>query len=117
MGKKVLIAEDEYITAELLRITIQESGHEVIAVAYTGEDAVIKAGELAPDIVFMDISMEYRSAGIDACKSIKEQHPEIAVYFLSAYPKETYTKELALITFDGYLDKGEFDSAIELLNE
>ena len=113
---KVLIAEDEYITSRLFKTIIERLGHEVVAAVYTGEEAIKKTGELRPDVTLMDINMEHRTAGIDACKAIKELDPEIKVYFLTAYPIDAFEKELEGVQYDGYIDKLNFEHTVaELL--
>jgi CheY-like chemotaxis protein len=106
--KKILIAEDEYITASLYKRMIQRLGHEVVAVVSTGEEAIKKTGELRPDVTLLDISMEHNTAGVDACIAIKELYPDITVYFLSAYPQYAYEKVLEGVQYDGYIDKLDF---------
>ncbi|MDH4028718.1 MAG: response regulator [Nitrospirota bacterium] len=106
--KRVLIAEDEYITALWIKNVIKELGHEVVALVDTGEMAVKQALELRPDISFLDINMEQRNSGIDACRSIKKLCPSIKIYFLSAYPGNAFSEELAGIQYDGYIDKMDF---------
>ena len=114
--KRVIIAEDEHMTSILFKRVVERSGHEVVAAVYTGEEAVKKADELRPDVAFLDINMEHRNAGIDACEAIKELHPEIKVYFLTAYSKDAFEKELDGIQYDGYIDKLDFEMSVgELL--
>ena len=69
----------------------------------------------ATDVAFLDINMEYRTAGIDACRSIKEKCPEVKVYFLTAYSKDTFNNELAHIQYDGYIEKIGFEDTVEEL--
>ncbi len=81
--------------------------------AHSATEATEQASKLHPDIVFMDISMEYGTAGIDACKAIKENCSEIEIYFLTAYSKDVFEKELKDIKYDGFIDKMHFEHALE----
>lgn len=105
MPKRIFIAEDEAIIAEMYEKFIKELGHEVVGRTDTAADTMEKVCALKPDIVFLDINMDYKTAGIDACRVIKQQCPEIKIYFVTAYGKEVYEKELAGISYDGYIDK------------
>ena len=80
MGKRVLIADDDYITAEMFKEAIENLGHEVIAVAHNSEDAISRAYELSPDVAFLDIKMDYRIAGIHACNLIKDKFPDMICF-------------------------------------
>jgi CheY-like chemotaxis protein len=114
--KKVIIAEDDYVVAELFKNTIEEYGHEVVAVAHTAKKAVKEALAHKPDMILLDINMEYRAAGIDACREIKKKLPETKAYFLTAYTKDVFDKELKGVSYDGYIDKVDFiDKIAEFL--
>jgi CheY-like chemotaxis protein len=105
MPKRIFIAEDEAVISELYEKFIEDLGHEVVGITDTAADTIEKACALRPDILFLDINMDYKTAGIDACRVIKQQCPEIRVYFVTAYGKEVYESELAGIHYDGYIDK------------
>lgn len=113
--KKILIAEDDYIIATLIKDIIQNYGHTVVGVAHSGEEAINQAFALQPDMVFLDINMDYKTAGIDACKAIKEKLPHTKVFFLTAYTKDSFENELNNVPYDGYFDKVDFDKVIDKL--
>lgn len=105
----IIIAEDEVIIAESFVLVLEALGHKVIAIAYSGEEAVKKTLELKPDIVFVDIAMEYKTSGIDACKRIKESDCRSQVVFLSAYNEDLFFEELQKVNYDGFVDKVNFE--------
>jgi len=111
--KKVLISEDESISAELFRSFIEDLGHTVVSVTHRTEDTLQQIYKLHPHIVFLDINMEYKTAGIDVCKIIKEKYSDIKVYFLTAYDKSVFEEELKNISYDGYVDKLNFMNIME----
>lgn len=113
MPKRVLIADDDYITAEMFKEAVENLGHEVIAVAHNSEEAIRRACELCPDVAFLDIKMDYRIAGIHASNLIKDQFPDIKVYFLTAYAKDVFHAELVNAQYDGYIDKLKFMDIVD----
>jgi signal transduction histidine kinase len=56
MGRKILVAEDSPTQAERLRILLKEAGYEV-EVANDGDDALMRARQLPPDLVISDVVM------------------------------------------------------------
>jgi CheY-like chemotaxis protein len=106
--KRVLIADDDYITAEMFKEAIENMGHDVVAVAHNSEEAINHAYQLHPDVAFLDIKMDYRIAGIHASNLIKDKFPDIKVYFLTAYAKDVFHAELVNAQYDGYIDKLKF---------
>ena len=109
---KVLIAEDEFLISLLIKEYIIDAKHDVVGIAYDGETAVDLAKQTHPDCILMDIAMKKETDGLEACKTIKESYPDIKVYFVSAYPKSLFEKELAVIPHDGFMDKGDLKSQI-----
>jgi two-component system alkaline phosphatase synthesis response regulator PhoP len=85
---KILIAADERDIRDLITFTLRFAGHEVVATS-NGEEAFLKAQEVKPDLVLMDVRMP-RMTGYEACKKMK-QIPElhkIPIVFLSAKGQE-----------------------------
>lgn len=86
---KILIAEDERDIRDLITFTLRFAGHEVVATS-NGEEAYLKAQEVMPDLIMMDVRMP-RMTGYEACRRMKE-HAElkpIPVVFLSAKGQES----------------------------
>ena len=46
MGSKILVVEDERITAEDIKSGLESAGYKVPALVSSGKDAIEKAGEL-----------------------------------------------------------------------
>jgi DNA-binding NarL/FixJ family response regulator len=57
---------------------------EVIGEATTGEEAVIRASELQPDVILMDIKMPGTN-GIEATRKIVRQSPHIGILILTMF--------------------------------
>jgi DNA-binding response OmpR family regulator len=84
----ILVAEDERDIRELIVFTLQLDGFNVVDVP-NGEEAVIKARALMPDLILMDVRMP-KMTGFEACKVLKaeEKTKDIPVVFLSAKGQE-----------------------------
>jgi len=70
----ILVVDDEPSTVELVSHVLSSAGHRVIA-AVSGQEAVRKAVEEKPDLVFMDIIMPGMD-GYEATVRIK-RHPSL----------------------------------------
>jgi DNA-binding NarL/FixJ family response regulator len=85
----VLIADDAKEIADYFAGFIRrEEDMEVLALAFSGEDAVVKAKSLKPQIVLMDIQMETKTAGLDAIKQIREYNPAIKIIILTIHSRD-----------------------------
>ncbi|MGB7969906.1 MAG: response regulator [Methanobacterium sp.] len=106
MGSKILVVEDERITAEDIKSGLENAGYRVPAMVSTGEDAVDKAGKLRPDLVLMDIRLKGKMDGIEAAGQIKLRY-NIPVIYLTAYSDEYTIKRAKITEPSGYIVKDE----------
>ena len=88
---RILIAEDEAITATALKSKLVSLGYDVVGVTDTAEDVVRAAGELNPDVVFMDITLKGVLDGITAAVAIRGR-TGAPVVFLTAHADEKTMK-------------------------
>jgi len=81
----VLIADDHLVVREGLRTILEVAGDiELVGEATDGAEAVRLAGELAPDVVLMDLRMP-NVDGIEAIRQIKARYPDVEVVILTTY--------------------------------
>ncbi len=84
---RVLIVEDEVISARAAEYMLTASGCEVACIVKTGEEALLAAGREPLDLVLMDIRLKGPMNGIEAASLIYERfHTPVA--FVSAYSAE-----------------------------
>jgi DNA-binding NarL/FixJ family response regulator len=111
---RVLVVDDHPIVRlSVSSILSQESTLDVICQSTDGEDAVIKAHELQPDVILLDISLPGIS-GIEAARQIGKVSPNSRILFLSQHDTVHMANEALKAGGYGYVTKGE--AALELLN-
>src|SRR5215831_18669619 len=81
---QVLVVDDHEIVRRGVRSLLHEAGIEVWGGAVGGFDAIVKAQELKPDVVVMDVSMPNVN-GIEATIEIVRHLPETRVVMLSQH--------------------------------
>ena len=81
---RILIVEDERITALDISRMLGILGYSVAGLVATGEDALRVVAESPPDLVLMDINLEGELSGIEAAAAINRDHG-VPVLFLTAY--------------------------------
>jgi two-component system chemotaxis response regulator CheY len=89
---RILVADDASFMRQMIREIVEDEGHEVVAEASDGVEAIEQFKKHHPDIVTMDIVMPRRS-GIDAVKGIIEIDPGARVVMCSALGQETLVQE------------------------
>ena len=89
---RVLVADDASFMRQMIREIVEGEGHQVVAEASDGIEAIEQFKKHHPDVVTMDIVMPRRS-GIDAVKGIIEVDPTACVVMCSALGQETLVQE------------------------
>jgi PAS domain S-box-containing protein len=84
MSARILIVEDESVTAEDLRDILTDLGYNVTATVSSGADAIAQAGENPPDIALMDIRIQGEMDGTAVAVVLRERF-NIPVIYLTAH--------------------------------
>ncbi len=104
---QILVVEDEMITANDIKNSLEKAGYQVPAIVSTGEDAIKKTEEFKPDIVLMDIKLEGKMDGIDAAEIIQSNF-NIPVIYLTAYSDKKTVERVKTTQPQGYILKEPF---------
>ncbi|WCF10798.1 LytTR family DNA-binding domain-containing protein [Paenibacillus thiaminolyticus] len=81
---RTLVVDDErHSRDELIYLLKQHSTIEIIGVADSGEQAVLRAMQLQPDVIFLDVAMPILS-GIEAAKAIANMKDVPRLVFVTA---------------------------------
>jgi len=83
-GESILIVEDNGIIALEIGELLEKHGYRLSGTTAYGEEAVLKAEENPPDLIFMDIELQGNIDGIETARKIHER-ADIPVIYLSAY--------------------------------
>jgi len=90
---KVLIVDDNASTREMLAISLQRAGHEVLGEAEDGKSALKAFVELRPEVVLLDIIMPGIS-GLVVLEEMRRMAPAVKVIMLTAVDQDDVTMEL-----------------------
>ena len=114
---KIMVVEDEGIVAHDIARQLTDMGYDVVAIVYSGEEAVEKARELHPDLVLMDIVLAGKMDGIQAAEQINAI-ADIPVVYLTAYSDEKTLGRAKISGPSGYVlkpvKKRQLNVAIEV---
>jgi len=103
-AKKILLVEDEGVTAMALKSNLIQLGYEVPEIVSSGEDAIRAAAEIHPDLILMGIKLDSRMSGIEAADEIRKAYAIPIVYITAYTDAETIGKAKTTEPF-GYLPK------------
>ena len=116
---RVIVAEDDVLMREGLASLLEHGGYEVAGQAGDGPELMRLVRSRRPNLAVLDIRMPpaYRTEGLDAARSIREEFPEIAVLVLSAHVEVEHAMTLlASGSGSGYLLKSRVTELEEFLD-
>jgi DNA-binding NarL/FixJ family response regulator len=106
MTLKILLVEDDELFRLGLRMRLQqEASIEIVAEAEDGEQAVELANRYLLDLVLLDVGLP-GIGGIEACRQIKQQHPNLPILVLTSRSEKPLIARLIAAGAQGYCLKG-----------
>jgi DNA-binding LytR/AlgR family response regulator len=89
---RILVVEDELVTAMNIQETLEGAGHTVVGIARTSQDAVKAFKQHAPDLVMVDIQLSNEEeGGIRAAREMQTIRP-VPIIYLTANSEERMVK-------------------------
>ncbi len=101
---RVLLADDHALFRAGLASLLKAWGLQVVGQAGNGKEAIEKALQLRPDLIFMDINMPSPN-GMEATRAIKAALPETKIIMLTVSDDEQDLFEAIKSGAEGYLLK------------
>jgi DNA-binding NarL/FixJ family response regulator len=101
---KIMIVEDEAITAMYLNMRLKKLHYEVLKPIGSGENAIQIAKKERPNVILMDISLAGKLDGIQAAREI-QSFCDAHFIFMSGYQDEDMRDQIRLIKSSSYLIK------------
>lgn len=101
---RILVVEDELIVARDIVQQLQSLGYVTVGMTDLGEQAVVMATELQPDLVLMDIQLAGALDGIEAARQIRTQLG-LPVVFLTAFASDDVLARAKVTEPFGYILK------------
>jgi response regulator NasT len=108
---RILIADDDPELRFCLCGQLHNLGHEVVAAATDGQEAICLARWHRPELIMMDIKMPNLD-GLEASRQIAQDMP-CPIILLSAYSNPDLVREASLLPVQAYLVKPVLEHELE----
>jgi DNA-binding NarL/FixJ family response regulator len=84
---RIAIADDEALLRDGLASLLSQSGHTVVGQVGNATELLALVRDTRPDVVVVDIRMPptQTTEGLDAARTIRQEHPDIGIMLLSAH--------------------------------
>src|SRR5260370_523059 len=117
MPARILIVEDEIITAEDLRDILTEVGYTVTGVVSSGPDAIAQVAKNPAGLALMDIRIKGKMDGTETAKALRHRF-NVPVIYLTAHADRETVERAKVAEPLGYITKpfkqAELQAAIEI---
>ncbi|MEJ5239686.1 MAG: response regulator transcription factor [Anaerolineales bacterium] len=108
----VLLVDDHPVLRTGLRTLLEREGDlRVLAETGSGEEAILLAERIQPDVVIMDLTLPDLH-GLDATREIRRRVPRCAVLVLTAHAEERYLFPVLQAGASGYVRKDVADDEL-----
>ena len=101
---KILIVEDDEVTALNLKMSLEKQGYDVVSIADNASHARNKIKVYEPNIILIDISLQESNDGIELATYVREKY-ELPFIFLTAHSDNDIINQAKLTQPYGYIVK------------
>jgi two-component system nitrate/nitrite response regulator NarL len=109
---RLLLVDDHPIVREGIKSALSTKKNIlIVGEASTGEEAMVKARRLAPDVILMDINMPGMS-GLEASRRLRKSVPESKILALTMHENREYILEMSQLGARGYVFKDSSPSEL-----
>jgi len=102
-GKKILIVEDDLISADLYKVILEKENYKVAKIVQTAEEAFDIVESMPLDLILMDIGLKGKTNGIESAKELKQFN--VPLVFITGNNSKTIYKKAKEIKPAGYIIK------------
>ncbi len=102
---RILVVEDEGITALHLQDLLEQRGYEDVSTAGSGEDALELARQSPPDLAMLDIKLAGQIDGLETGRRLRASDPELRIIYITSYSQADIRAQAAETNPVGYLIK------------
>lgn len=104
MAEKIIIVEDEYITAIALEHSLKQH-YQILGICQTGDEVLSLVEKKCPDLILMDINLSGEMDGIETAEKLIEKYPEVAVIYLTGETDPNVVDRVKITEPFGYIVK------------
>ncbi|WP_409178942.1 response regulator [Brevibacillus fortis] len=103
---RVLLVDDHTMIRKGLRVLLESySQIKIVGESHTGNDAILKASQLEPDVVLMDLSLPNGLDGFTASNEIRKSNPFVKIVILTMHDEEIFVQKAITVGAHGYILK------------
>jgi len=107
---RLLLVDDDANFRRLARRLLEADGYDVVGSARDATEGLRLAGELAPDVMLVDVNLPDAS-GFELAARLGREHPGTTVLLTSTYSRGDFEQLARSAGADGFVPKDELSGA------
>jgi two-component system chemotaxis response regulator CheY len=112
-----MIADDSDAIRMVLRDILSIGGHEIVAEAQNGAEAVEKYDPANPDVLLLDLAMPKKD-GLTVVKEVMAKHPDAKIILITASDNQNIINDCLNRGAKSFISKPfDFDHVLKLITE
>lgn len=115
---RILIVDDNENIRKHLKAFLQgaDTTFSICGEAEDGREAVLKAGELKPDVIILDLAMPVMD-GVTAAREICKAQPDVAIFMYTLHTTQQLAVEAQKVGIRGVVAKPAVAHLVSLIRE
>ncbi|MBM3903625.1 MAG: response regulator [Thaumarchaeota archaeon] len=114
---RVMIADDSDAIRMVLQDILSIGGHEIVAEAQNGAEAVEKYPQANPDVLLLDLAMPKKD-GLTVVKEVMANHPNAKIILITASDNQNVINDCIKHGAKSFISKPfDFDHVLKLIAE
>lgn len=103
--KKILIIDDETITIQIIKFTLEDNPNFEIVTATDGSKAIEYLEKNIPDLIISDLVMPFKT-GVDVVSYVNQKYPKVPIIVISSLASNhTSVQEVKKLNISYYFSK------------
>ena len=103
--KKILVIDDETITIQIIKFTLEENKNFDIVTAADGSKAIEYLENNVPDLIISDLVMPFKT-GVDVVSFVNQKYPNVPIIVMSSLASNhTSVQEVKKLNISYYISK------------
>ena len=103
MNKKLLVADDEKVVTDLIKIFFENSGF-IVSTAFTGKEAMEVIDKENPEVLVVDLGLPDMD-GFEIVKKIKGESPQTIVIVITGFCDDAKEQKIMEMGVERYIKK------------
>ena len=103
--KKILVIDDETITIQIIKFTLEENKNFDIVTAADGSKAIEYLENNVPDLIISDLVMPFKT-GVEVVSFVNQKYPNVPIIVMSSLASNhTSVQEVKKLNISYYISK------------